>query len=469
MSCYQVPLHKSVRKEIPGTVPVHITMHSVNRNFLRYVLPSVLSFALSGVYTIVDGFFIGNRLGDMGIAAINLGYPVTAFIQAIGTGLGLAGAISYTICHARGDSEGRDRCLGGTMALTLLGSALIMALSLIWLEPVLHLLGAEGEILYPTAQYVRWIVFGTVFQVLGTALVPFIRNMGGASFAMAAMLCGFAANIVFDWLFVWVLPYGMVGAALASVMGQALTMLMAAGYLLRKKAVFRLPRLNALPGFCIGIFKTAIAPFGLVLSPNITLIFMNRFLLLYGDEQALAAYGCIGYVLFIVLLLLQGVGDGCQPLMSLYYGQDEEEKLRYTRRLAYITSFVLSALSIAAAILARAQVGRLFGASAGTSGNIARLLPLFMAALIFDAYTRVSSAYLYATEKSSLSYLLVYAEPVLVLLLLSTLGPWLGLNGVWAANPLARLAAAAIAALIMLSAGDNNPKIPIFAKGSEIL
>ena len=121
---------------------------SERKNFFRFVIPSVLAFALSGVYTIVDGFFIGQRLGDTGLAAIVLGYPIAAIIQALGTGMGMSGAIRFTIMQAKESGEQRT-CLGGTALLMLLAGGLITVLLLVFLHPLLRLLGAEGG--YPAA------------------------------------------------------------------------------------------------------------------------------------------------------------------------------------------------------------------------------------------------------------------------------------------------------------------------------
>ena len=101
---------------------------SISKAFFSYVIPSVLAFALSGVYTIVDGFFIGQSLGDMGLTAITLAYPVSALIGAIGTGLGLAGAIRFTILSAQGEEEQTRECFSGTTLLILLAGVLLTAL-----------------------------------------------------------------------------------------------------------------------------------------------------------------------------------------------------------------------------------------------------------------------------------------------------------------------------------------------------
>ena len=197
---------------------------SISKAFFSYVIPSVLAFALSGVYTIVDGFFIGQSLGDMGLTAITLAYPVSALIGAIGTGLGLAGAIRFTILSAQGEEEQTRECFSGTTLLILLAGVLLTALLFGLAAPIQRLLGAGGDTLTLCVEYARVIALGAIFQLLATGFVPFIRNMGGASFAMVSMILGFLTNIALDYTFVWVLSWGMAGAALATIIGQAVTM-----------------------------------------------------------------------------------------------------------------------------------------------------------------------------------------------------------------------------------------------------
>ena len=119
---------------------------SKNRTFFSCVIPSVLAFALSGVYAIVDGFFIGNSIGDIGLSTINVAYPVVALMQAIGTGIGMGGAVVYSIAGASGDQKKADLYAGGTGTFLLIASIVITALSYIFLDTVLALLGGEGDI-----------------------------------------------------------------------------------------------------------------------------------------------------------------------------------------------------------------------------------------------------------------------------------------------------------------------------------
>lgn len=416
------------------------------RTFFSYVIPAVLAFALSGVYTIVDGLFIGRSLWDIGLAAIALGFPIAAFIQAVGTGVGLAGGIHYTIFGAQNDEKKQQNCFSGTAWLLLLLSVLLTAVFVFFAVPLLRLLGAKGEVLAMAAEYVRVIALGAVFQMLATGFVPFIRNMGGATFAMVAMILGFVTNIILDYAFVWVLPWGMAGAVWATIIGQAVTMLAAVLFFVRKKRRIGAVPLSELPPLWGAVLKVSLSPFGLTYSSTITLLLMNRFLLIYGNEQSVAIYSCISYITAIIYLL-QGVGDGCQPLIGLYYGEGKDADVRQTRRTAYFTAFVISTVCAAVVFLTRTKIGLLFGASASANAGVGRYLPFFLATMLLLSFVRITTSYFYATEKAALSYLLVYAEPVCTLVLLLTLPLALKLTGVWAAIPAAQVCAFIIAVI----------------------
>ena len=409
---------------------------ALNKKYFSHVIPSILAFALSGVYTIVDGFFIGQSLGDTGLTAITLSYPISALVGAIGTGLGLSGAIRFTILSAQGETQTRQGCFSGTTLLMLIAAALLTATLFAFAEPILYLLGARGDMLVLCVSYARVIALGAVFQLLATGFLPFIRKMGGAT---VTMILGFVTNIALDYAFVWALSWGMAGAAWATIIGQAVTMIVAVLFFLVKKSRFCLPGSRELCRLWKNVLTVAISPFGLTFSSTITMLFINRFLLLYGNEQAVAVYGCIGYITSILYLLLQGVGDGSQPLISQYYGKGDHRCVRATRTLAYLTAIVVTAVCMVGVYLTRAKVGTLFGASREANAGVIQYLPLFLATLLCLAFVRITTSYFYATEKNKLSCLLVYAEPVCMLLMLLILPPVLKLTGVWLAVPIAQV------------------------------
>ena len=397
--------------------------------FAACVFPAVFAFALSGIYAIVDGFFVGRSIGDTGLSAINIAYPVTALIQAAGTGTGMGGAVMYSVRLAeKRDSEAENFMKGVFFYLALTGILLTVLLFPLT-DPLLSLMGADGELMKPGREYLSVIVLGSVFQVFGTGVVPLIRNQGKSVQAMYCMIGGFVTNIFLDYLFVWVLRLGMAGAAWASVAGQAVTM--AGGLLCMRgqKIPVGIPR-QALSVF-FSIWRIGLAPFGITMCPMISLLLMNRASLQYGGSEGVACYACIAYVITIMYLILQGVGDGSQPLMSRFYGEDNKKEVRITRTMAYAAAAVMGVALAVLLYWCRNGIGVLFGASETVSLAVGTDLYIFLAAVPFLAFLRVTTAGFYATEQTRFSYMIVYGEPIFLALLLPVLPAWMGLKGVW--------------------------------------
>ena len=163
-------------------------------------------------------------------------------------------------------------------------------------------------------------------------------------------------------------------------------------YLLRKKQLTLSIPPSKMRAVSFAIIKIGIAPFGLAMSPNISLIIINRFSVSYGGEPAIATYACIAYVICIIYLVLQGVGDGSQPLISQRYGEKNWEGLKYVRKLAYGFAFALSAAGCIILYVTKGSLGVLFGASSEVNAVIARVMPVFLVSVPFVAILRITTA-----------------------------------------------------------------------------
>lgn len=402
------------------------------KTFFRFVLPSMLAFAFSGLYCIVDGFFVGRSVGDVGLAAINIAYPLAALVPAIGTGIGLGGAVHISVCRGKEDSNGESLFLGNT--LTLLGIAslgLTVILFLVY-RPLLSLFGAEGNVLEQAIKYMQIMITGTVFQLLATGFTPLLRNYGAATFAMFAMIAGFVTNIILDYLFISVFDWGVVGGAWATIIGQAVTMVVCLLYLIRQIRLVPKKFFSVKKEALIPIIKTGISPFGLTMSPNIVVMIMNKAAMVYGGPTAVAAYAVISYVHAIIVLLLQGVGDGSQPLMSYYLGKKELHHARIIRNFAYLFAGMIALVNLGCIFLLRNAIPIFFGASEETARMVSQVLPLFAFTALLISVCRVTTSYFYSIQENSYAYLLVYGEPIILFLMVTLLlGPMLGIQGVW--------------------------------------
>ncbi len=415
------------------------------RSYLCTMLPAVLAFAFSGVYAIVDGFFVGQYIGDSGLAGINIAYPMTALLQAVGTGIGMGGSIHMSISLGRGEEDHRQRFLGTTVSMLFLATILLFAL-LFPLHPhLLRLFGATGSVYDCGLEYIRMIILGTAFQVFSTGLAPVFRNLNRSLFAMCAMMAGFITNIILDAVMISVLGWGMAGAGLATIIGQGVTALLCLIMLIVTE--WNLPRKFLIPqGWAVGrIITTGLSPFGLTMSPNLVIMLVNLGAVHHGGELAVAAYAVVSYVAVVIQLILQGVGDGSQPTMSLYFGEGRTKDLHFICKLAYGIALVLSVGFGLIAILGIAWFPAIFGSSPEATSMVGHILCMIALGYPAIALVRVTISYFYSINFDCFAYILVYGEPLIIAVLLIILPMFLKLEGVWIAVPTVQIMMAVLA------------------------
>ena len=421
----------------------------VLKKFLRFVLPSTVAFAFTGLYSIVDGYFVGNNVGDDGLAAINVAYPLVALINAVGTGIGMGGAVMLSIARGRGDSAAEKRYLGNTLVTLLAASVFMTALLIAVHGYLIDAFGAEGRVNDFADTYIFVLAAFAAVQIFSTGCVPLLRNFGASFGAMAAMAAGFVTNIILDWLLVQHIPKGIFGAALATGLGQVVTVLPCLIYLVVKvkklgKGVFKVR-----PRETLDILRVGASPFGSLLCPQVIVVILNKFLFDYGSSLHVAAYSVIMYVYCVDLLLLQGVGDGAQPLISFVKGEGDRASALKLRNYAYVTSLLLAGAGCLVLCLMREIIPEVFGAGEFASAESARILPLFAVSALFTAVGKVTASYYYSMDRNFGAYLIVYGEVAVILLLVLILPPTFGIDGVWWSQPLAQAIIALVSAALL--------------------
>ena len=202
--------------------------------YLRYIVPSMIAFTLTSIYGIVDGLFVGNVVGDAGLAGINVSFPLVQFVFAVGTGIGMGGAVISSIRAGRGDEASSRRAVGNTLLMLVVASLPLMAVLLMFGAPLSELLGGRGATLAEAVNYITVIAWGTPFLVLQVGCLPLIRNRGHVNYAMGVSVLSGLVNVALDWLFVVELHAGTAGAAAATVIAQALAFALCAAFFLRK-------------------------------------------------------------------------------------------------------------------------------------------------------------------------------------------------------------------------------------------
>ena len=411
-------------------------MHRADtKTFFRYVLPAMGSQLLMGFFIIVDGFFIGRCLGDTGLAAINLLWPVSAVILASGLGIGTGGSVLFSAARGAGDPVRAAKARAG--ALSLLAAASVFLTAALWISyPVLlRAFGATGELYEPAAAYCRIAIGFCTCQVFNTGLNPLLRAHGQTVQAMIAMVAGLVGNIFLDWLMIMRLSWGMAGAAAATVIAQGLSAALTAFFLLFQRTL-PFSRRDFLPNGRIlsQILRVGISPFGLSISASVLIMFHNWQALACGGASAVAAYAVVSYALGAAQPLLTGIAEGAQPLLSFFRGAgdrlSERKLLRMARVMTILVSFALCGLMAAS----RGILPSAFGASEEVVSLCAGALVLSALSLPPWGLVHLYASYYYAVTEVRLANLLIYGEPLgLTPAFLYVLPVFLGLDGVWAA------------------------------------
>lgn len=415
--------------------------------FSKYVVPSMLAMILAGFYGIVDGFFIGRAMGDVGLAAINIAWPLLALMTGAGVGIGTGGSVLLSVALGRGDAERAREIRGETLAILAFSSALLMLAYVFAAPAALRLLGAKGELFSCAESYIRVITFGCVFQVVGTGLMPVIKNLGRPMLAMALMAVGMCINIALDAALVG--PFGLGGVAFATCFAQAVVAVISLAVLVRAGMPERWWRIKGCDA--AGIVRIGASPFGLSFAPSIVIIFCNLCSLRYGGTTACAAYTVMSYAEYVLYSLMEGLADGVQPLVSFCRGAGDREGLRGVMRKAVLLAAALSAGAIFLCVVFRSGFPVFYGVSPEAVEMSASAMLAVAASAPFVAAVRLMSAYFYAAEDSLPAAVLVYTDPlVFTPLFLAALPPAFGYVGIWAAYPLTQAAVTAIGCAFLI-------------------
>ncbi|WP_312355529.1 MATE family efflux transporter, partial [Aminipila sp.] len=232
--------------------------------FSKYVIPSMLTMILAGFYGIVDGFFIGQVMGDDGLAAINIAWPLLSLISSVGIGIGTGGAIIMSIKKGSGLLEEAKKAEGTTIVILFIASVLATAIYLLFSPNLLRILGADGILYEYGISYMKVIAWGAFFQIMGSGLTPILKNLGKPIFAMIIMIIGMFVNIFLDWAALYVFDWGLGGIAFATCAGQASVAVFAGIAVVKDKLVHRWYLMDRF--LSKEILKIGASPFGLTMA-----------------------------------------------------------------------------------------------------------------------------------------------------------------------------------------------------------
>lgn len=422
----------------------------LHKQFWKYVLPSMFAMLLSGFYAIVDGLFVGNAVGNTALAAINIAYPIQVVLNATAIGMGIGGAVVMSNARGKHDLEGAGKAMGSTLGLLFLAGCILPLILLLFLPQLLGMLGASGDLYQEAHNYILVVLLGGMLPVLGNGLNPLIRNHGRTFLATAIMSSGLITNIVLDYVFVFQRHMGLGGAALATIIAQGVVAVLGLLYLWNtQRKTLHWKNLIPCRSICKQILRIGLSPFGQTMAPSIVIILTNWMCLSYGGNNAVTIYSVLSYVLASAQLLLQGIGDGVQPLLSFYYGANKEQEIHVLYHKAFMMTLITAVILFGAIFLFQEPLTALFGISDALLSSTQNALLITAVSFPFLGITRLTSAVFYATDKTKNSTFLVYLEPVVLLpVCLILFSALFQVTGIWIAYPSAQAVLCLIALLM---------------------
>ena len=310
----------------------------------RYALPGVIAMLASALYNIVDQVFIGNGIGVHGNAATNVAFPLTTLCTAVALLLGNGAAANFNLAMGAGKKQQAAKIAGNAVTLLLLLGIFLCIGVRIFLEPLMHLFGATPDVLDYALTYTGITSFGFPFVILATGGSALIRSDGSPRYSMACMLSGAVINTILDPLLIFQFNMGMAGAALATVLGQAVSGVMALAYLLRFRSVKLQKGDFALSARSCGrIARLGASDFLNQLAMMLVQIVLNNTMTyygarsLYGKEIPLACAGIISKAGMIFFSIIIGISQGMQPIAGFNYGAKKYRRVMQALSLIHIS------------------------------------------------------------------------------------------------------------------------------------
>ncbi len=461
----------------------------VGKLMRSYSIPCIISLLVAALYNIVDQIFIGWGVGAEGNSATSIVFPLTVLALAIATMIGDGACSFVSISLGAGDQEKAHKSVGNAIVLSIVAGIVVMAVYLIWKTPLLALFGASDDISALTRGYADdyffWIALGVPFYMFGQAMNPIIRSDGSPRVAMVATLAGAITNVILDPVAIFILHWGVTGAAVATVLGQVVTTVISLVYLFHMKTIKLSRRSFPLSGKLIKKFlplgfTSFLSQFSLVLSMAV----LNNMITKYGATSAfatlneetgkmvsdipMAVQGIVMKYYQIVISIVVGMAAGCIPIVGYNYGACAYDRCRDMMKRLLLCEAAVGAVALLFFELIPVQLISLFGTdNPDVYFDFAKLaFRIYLCMTVLDCVNKAAFIFLQslgkAVESTFLSLLreVILAVPLAILLpkLATTLfGVENGIYGLLISMPCAAIITF-VAAIIIIARTNRQLK-----------
>ena len=326
-------------KDFLGTQPV-------GKLLFKLAIPTVIAQLINMLYNIVDRIFIGHisDAGSLALTGVGVTMPIIMIVSAFAGLVSSGGAPRASISMGKGDMDSAEQTLGGCFLLQVIVSIVLTVVLLLFGENLLLAFGASENTISYAASYLNIYAFGTLFVQLTLGMNAFVTAEGFTKISMVSVAIGATLNIVLDPIMIFGLNMGVRGAALATVISQAVSCIVVVTFLCSEKSILRLKRknLNIKPKVVFPCIALGTAAFIMQASESVISVCFNSSLLKYGGDIAVGAMTILTSVMQFAMLPLQGIAQGAQPITSYNYGANNTERVKKTFRVLLTVSLIYS-------------------------------------------------------------------------------------------------------------------------------
>lgn len=434
-----------------GTMPV-------DRLLIKFAVPSIIAMLVSALYNIVDQFFIGRSVGNLGNAATNIAFPLSITCIAIALLFGIGGASAFNLSMGAGDRETAAYYIGNSSVLLFMLGTILCLFTQVFLKPLLGFFGSPSDVLGYAVTYTRITSIGFPFLIFTTGGGHLIRADGSPAMTMVCNITGAFINTILDAVFVSVLHMGMAGAAFATITGQVISAAIVVIYLLQYKTVkLSLKHLRIRRKYISRIVSLGASPFSNQIAMMVVQVVMNKSLRyygslsVYGEAVPIACVGIITKINQVFFSFLIGLSQGLQPIAGFNYGAGKYPRVRkvYLRAVTYG-----AVLSVAAFIMFQVFPGNIIAAFGNGSEEYFRFAISYFRIFLFFTFLNflqpITSNFFTAIGKPKRGIFLSLTRQIIFLLPLLVIFPYImGIDGIMYSGPVADCMAGIVSILMV--------------------
>ena len=434
--------------------PTELGTESVGKLLKKYAVPGIIAMTASSLYNMVDSIFIGHipDVGSLALAGLAVTFPLMNLSAALGTLVGVGAATLTSVLLGQKNYDAANKVLANDISLNCITGVIFAVLCLVFINPILYFFGASDNTLVFAREYMQIILVGNVITHLYFGLNALLRSSGNPRLAMRLTLFTVICNTILDPIFIFVLGMGIRGAALATVLCQALALSYSLRYFMRKdnvphlpKKVFSLDWRIAKDSLSIGM-----GPFLMNSASCIVTMFINQQLLRYGGDLAIGSYGIANRINFMFIMVVMGFNQGMQPIAGYNFGALKYSRVRKIFKLTAMWATFICVFWFIASELFPGVMVSIFTNDTALKEMADKGLRIMNPLVLIVGWQMVSTNFFQSlgmVKKSiflSLSRQLLYLVPLIYILPSS-----MGINGVFLAFPCSDLLAC-ITTLILI-------------------